>query len=111
MMAKQRTYSKYTREAANLLGKQIKLGRKQLRWTEKNLADRAGITRATLQKIEKGEMSTAIGSVFETAALVGVKLFDSERLPLSMHIEQTEDKIALLPQRIKARKKVVHDDF
>lgn len=110
-MAKQRTYSRYSREAADLLGKQIRLGRKQRQWTEKNLADRAGITRATLQKIEKGEMSTAIGLVFETAALVGVKLFESDRLAVSRQIEQTQDKIALLPQRIKPKKRTVHDDF
>ncbi|TQV74535.1 helix-turn-helix transcriptional regulator [Exilibacterium tricleocarpae] len=110
-MAKQRAYSKYAQEAAVLMGEQIKLGRKRRQWTEKNLADRAGISRATLQKIENGEMSSTIGLVFEVAALVGVKLFESEKLPLSKHIEQARDKIALLPQRIKATKKVVHDDF
>lgn len=111
MMAKQRTYSRYARQAAVLMGEQIRLGRKQRQWTEKALADRAGISRATLQKIENGEMSCAIGFVFEVAALVGVKLFESETLPLPMHIEQTRDKIALLPQRIKTRKKAVYDDF
>jgi len=61
LMVKQRTYSKYAQEAALLLGKQIKLGRKQRKWSEKNLADRIGISRATLQKIENGEMTCAIG--------------------------------------------------
>lgn len=58
-MAKQRTYSKYAQEAAVLMGEQIKLGRKQRQWSEKNLADRAGISRATLQKIENGERNSA----------------------------------------------------
>lgn len=110
-MAKQRTYSRYAQEAVALMGGQIKLGRKQRQWTEKNLADRAGISRATLQKIENGEMSSTIGLVFEVAALVGVKLFESENLSLPKQIEQVQDKVALLPQRIKATKKVVHDDF
>ncbi|NJN46794.1 MAG: helix-turn-helix transcriptional regulator [Candidatus Competibacteraceae bacterium] len=110
-MAKPRTYSKYAQEAAVLMGKQIKLGRKQRQWTEQNLADRAGISRATLQKIENGEMSCAIGLVFEVATLVGVNLFDQDKLPLAKHIEQTGDKIALLPQRIKTKTKVIHDDF
>jgi transcriptional regulator with XRE-family HTH domain len=35
-----------------LLAKQIQLGRKQRKWTEHELADRAGISRATLQKTE-----------------------------------------------------------
>lgn len=110
-MAKQRTYSQYAKEAAILMGEQIKLGRKQRQWTEQNLADRAGISRATLQKIENGEMSCAIGSVFELATLVGVKLFEPGDTPLSSHIEHTQDKVALLPQRIKAKKKAVRDDF
>ena len=110
-MTKQRTYSKYAQEAVTLLGEQIKLGRKQRKWSEKNLAERAGISRATLQKIESGEMSCAIGLAFEVAALVGVNLFEQDRLSLSRHIEQTRDKIALLPRRIKVKKKVVHDEF
>ncbi|MEE4376637.1 MAG: helix-turn-helix transcriptional regulator [Candidatus Competibacteraceae bacterium] len=110
-MAKPRTFSKYAQEAAVLMGKQIKLGRKQRQWTEKNLAERAGISRATLQQIENGEMSCAIGLVFEVATLVGVNLFDQDKLPLATHIEQTRDKIALLPQRIKTKTKVIYDDF
>ena len=110
-MAKQRTYSKYAQEAALLMGEQIKLGRKQRQWTEKNLAERAGISRATLQKIEHGEMSCAIGLVFEVATLVGVNLFEQNQRPLSRSIEQTRDKVALLPQRIQARKRTVDDDF
>ena len=110
-MAKQRVYSPYAREGVALLGEQIKLGRKQRQWTEKNLADRAGISRATLQKIEKGDMSCAVGSVFEVAALVGVVLFESDNMPLSKHIEHERNKVALLPQRIKSKKKIVRDDF
>ena len=110
-MARQRTYSRYTQEATILLGELIKLGRMQRQWTEKNLADRADISRATLQKIERGNMSCAIGLCFEVAVLVGVKLFEPEKFPLSKHIEQTQDKIALLPKRIKIAKKAVYDDF
>lgn len=110
-MTKQRTYSKHAHDAVILLGEQIKLGRKQRKWTEHNLADRAGISRATLQKIENGEMSCAIGLVFEVAALVGVNLFEQDKLPLSRHIEQTRDKIAVLPKRIQVKTKVVDDDF
>lgn len=110
-MLKNRTYSKYAQEAALLIGKQIKLGRKQKKWSEQNLADRAGISRATLQKIEKGEMSCTIGLVFEAAALVGVNLFEQDKLPLPARIEQTNDKIALLPQRIQPKTKTVDDDF
>jgi transcriptional regulator with XRE-family HTH domain len=110
-MAKERTYSRYAREAAALLAKQIQLGRKQRKWTERELAERAGISRATLQKIEKGDLSVAIGLAFEAAALVGVALFDEERRALAAHIAHTDDKLALLPSAVRQRRKPVDDDF
>jgi transcriptional regulator with XRE-family HTH domain len=110
-MAKDRTYSRYTREAAALLAGQVRLGRKRRKWTEHELAERAGISRATLQKIEKGDLSVAIGLVFEVAALVGVTLFDDERTALADHIARTEDKLALLPGSIRRRIKPIDDEF
>lgn len=106
-----RTYSRYVMEAAALLGKQIKLRRKQRKWTEHELAERAGIARATLQKIEKGDMTCAIGLVFEVAALVGVKLFDAEAASLSAHLARTDDRLSLLPKSVHNSKKGVDDDF
>jgi len=111
-MANARTYSGYTRDAATLLGKQIRLGRKQRKWTEKALAERAGISRATLQKIEKGDLSVAIGLVFEAAALVGVPLFDAGRSTLAGHIGRTEDQLALLPSAVRhPGSRALDDDF
>ncbi|MBN1905504.1 MAG: helix-turn-helix transcriptional regulator [Deltaproteobacteria bacterium] len=110
-MNNKRTYSKYAKEAALLLGNQIKLGRKKNRWSEQNLADRAGISRATLQKIEAGQMTPSIGIVFETAALVGVNLFEQDHKYLVTDIDLTQSKIALLPRRIRNKTKAVDDDF
>jgi DNA-binding XRE family transcriptional regulator len=110
-MVKQRTYSRCAQEAALLLGKQIKLGRKQRKWSENNLAERIGISRATLQKIERGEMTCAIGLVFEAAALVGVNLFEQDNQRLATSLDLTQSKIALLPKRIRKQKKAVDDDF
>ena len=110
-MAKQKTYSKYTQDAVILLGAQIKLEHKQHQWTKRNLADRAGISRATLQKLENGDLSCAIGLIFEIATLAGVNLFEQDKHPLQKNIEQTRDKIALLPQHIQVKTKVVDDDF
>jgi hypothetical protein len=47
----------------------------------------------------------------EVATLVGVNLFEYDNFPLSRQIEQTRDKVALLPKRIKSKTKVVDDDF
>lgn len=108
---KQRTYSKYAKEAALLLGQQIKLSRKGRKWSEQNLATRAGISRATLQKIEAGELSPSIGLVFEVAALVGLPLFEQESRSLTTSLELIQSKIALLPRRINDRAKGVDDEF
>lgn len=106
-----RAYSKVAQEAAILLGKQIRLNRKQRRWSEHNLAERAGISRATLQKIEQGDMGCAVGLVFEVAVLVGVPLFTSAQASLAGQIERAQDKIALLPARIVDMNRQVDDDF
>ncbi len=110
-MGKKKIHSKYAQEAASLFGEQIKLGRKQRNWSERDLSERAGISRATLQKIENGEVSCAIGSYFEVAALVGFPLFESDESPLSMQLNQTRDKIALLPKRTQGKKREIRDDF
>ena len=52
-----------------------------------------------------------MGLVFEVAVLVGVKLFEPDKLPLSKQFEQTSDKIALLPKRILEKNIEVDDDF
>jgi len=110
-MAKARVYSHYCVEASILLGKQIKLARKQRKWSEHGLAERADISRATLQKIERGELSCAIGLVFEVANLVDIKLFDSDHMPLRKHIEGVDDKIALLPKYVRKSSQVLDDNF
>lgn len=110
-MTKSRTYSRYACDAARLLGKQVRLGRKQRKWTERELAERAGIARATLQKIEKGDLSVALGIVFEVAALVGVKLFDQEPSSLTSHIARADDKLAVLPGSVRKPAKAVDDEF
>lgn len=110
-MAKQRTYSRYASEAALLMGEQIKLGRKRRRWTEQDLAARAGISRGTLQKIEKGDLGCALGLVFEVAVLAGLELFEQEGPPFSSLAEQTRDQLTLLPRRIRPATRVVDDDF
>ena len=110
-MSRKRTYSQYSIEATYLLGSQIKLARKQNKWTETDLATRAGISRATLQKIEKGDLSCAIGLVFEVATIVGCPLFESDKTSLNINIDRTLDKIALLPKSIHKSKKEIDDDF
>ncbi|MEA3362189.1 MAG: helix-turn-helix transcriptional regulator [Thermodesulfobacteriota bacterium] len=106
-----RTYSHYSRDAATLLGSLIRTTRKGRKLTTQEVADRAGISRGLLQRIEKGDLKCAIGAVFEVATIVGVKLFDADEFTMTRYIHQTEDKLALLPKSIRKTTRVVDDDF
>jgi transcriptional regulator with XRE-family HTH domain len=106
-----RIYSRYTKEATTLVGQLIRLGRTERKLTAQDLADRAGISRGMLQRIEKGDPKCEIGVVFELAVLVGVKLFDPEASSLAGYIKQAEDKLTLLPKAVRAPRKAVDDDF
>lgn len=106
-----RTYSSYTHDAVGLLGGLIRVARKERRLTAQEVADRAGISRGLVQRIEKGGLKSEIGLVFEVAAIVGVKLFDADETTLSRHVHWTEEKLSLLPKSVRKKTKVVDDDF
>jgi len=106
-----RTYSRYSREAAALLGMLIREARKERKLTAQELADRAGISRGLLQRIEKGNLKCEIGVVFEVATIVGVKLFDAGDGTMARYLSQTGEKLALLPKSVRKKSKAVHDDF
>ncbi|MEN8236772.1 MAG: helix-turn-helix transcriptional regulator [Pseudomonadota bacterium] len=108
---KARPYSRYSQQAVTVMGKMIRLERMGQKMTAKDLADRAGISRTTLQKIESGNMKCKIGIVFEVAALVGVKLFDADTGALESLQERINDKIALLPKSVRVIRRPVDDDF
>ncbi len=110
-MKRIRTYSSYTQEALILFGQLVKLGRKKRHFSEAKLAERAGISRATVQKIENGDPSVAIGLVFECAIIVGVSLFNSPETSITLEIDRLKDKLALLPKAIHSVKTQVDDDF
>ena len=106
-----RTYSRYSREAITLLGGLIRTARTEQKFTTQEVADRAGISRGLLQRIEKGYPKCEIGAVFEVATIVGVTLFDADETTLTKHLRQTEDKLALLPKSVRKKSRAVHDDF
>jgi transcriptional regulator with XRE-family HTH domain len=106
-----RTYSRYSRDAAALLGALIREARNERKLTAQELADRAGISRGLLQRIEKGNLKCEIGAVFEAATIVGVKLFDVDESTLTKYLRQTKEKLALLPKSVRKKPKAVRDDF
>lgn len=99
------------REAARLLGAQIRLGRIHRRFSQAELAQRVGVSVETMRKIERGDLSVALGSVFEAAAIAGVALFDSDPDRRRGEARRVRELLTLLPSRVDEPRGPVRDDF
>lgn len=106
-----RPYSQYNLDALRLLGQLVREGRLAKALTTTELATRAGISRALLQRIEKGDPSCSIGAVFETAAICGVVLFESGERQLAVKLANHSEKMALLPKAVRTGNREVNDGF
>lgn len=106
-----RIYSRYTNEALQLLSGFIKTARLERRLSMQNLAERAGISRDLLYRIERGDASCSVGLVFEVATLLGLTLFQSDYNGLVVKNKIVEDKLSLLPRRSGRVKIEIDDDF
>ena len=95
-----------------LLGQLVRKARIDRQMSMLNVAERAGVSRGLLRRIEAGDPGCTIGAVFEVAAIVGVRLFDAERAAISQAIESNREAMTLLPKSIRApRTEQVKDDF
>ncbi len=54
------------------MGQQIKLARLRRNYTSQEMADRTGLTRGTVSKIEAGEESVALGNYFRVLIALGL---------------------------------------
>lgn len=106
-----RPCSQYSLDALQLLGQLVREGRLAKALTTTDLATRAGVSRALLQRIEKGDPGCSIGAVFETAAICGVPLFESSERQLAVKLANHSEKMALLPKSVRTGKREVNDDF
>jgi transcriptional regulator with XRE-family HTH domain len=106
-----RPYSRYGLEAAELLGQLIHDARIERGLTVAEAAERAGISRGLVHRIENGETGCSIGAAFELAAIVGVPLFEAEPSTLTRYLETARNKLTLLPKRVRKSMMVVKDDF
>jgi DNA-binding XRE family transcriptional regulator len=109
-MAKPRTFSPMTTEAARLLGTRIQVARRERRWTLQSLAERVGVSRETMHKVERGDLTISLGTAFEAAAVLGVALFDEDRSRRSLEAGRLADRLAVLPKQVRQPVRV-DDDF
>jgi transcriptional regulator with XRE-family HTH domain len=106
-----RPYSRYSRDAVALLGQLIRRARIERKITAQQLAERSGLSRGLIQRIEKGDPGCAIGAAFEAAAIVGVRLFDADQATLSEQTSANRTMLTLLPQAVRASRVEAKDDF
>ncbi len=110
-MLRPRSYSPQAREAARLLGAQIRLARLDRRWTLEELAERVGANHNTIRKVERGDLSVGLGPAFEAAALLDVPLFAAEPERRESAAREIETRLALLPSRARRPVKEIDDAF
>lgn len=99
-------------DAAAVLGQQIKAGRVARHWTALELAERIGVDRRTVARIEAGDPAVSIGNAFNAADILGIPLFGAEdRHELARLRREGRERLALLPTRVdKPRGKGEPDD-
>lgn len=106
-----RNYSPVARDAAALLGEMIRTARIRRRMTTVELAERAGVSRGLVVRVEGGEMGASIGAAFEMAVVLGVPLFETDPARLASRLDRERALSALLPKRAFLSTAEVDDDF
>ena len=100
-----------TTDAVRVFGLHLGAARREQRRTSTEIAERAGITRVTLSRIERGDPDAAIGLYFEVAMILNVPLFGADSRELADLAARGERDLALVPQRIRASQVTVDDNF
>lgn len=110
-MTRARTLSSPARDAARILGLEIARARRQRSWTIEELAERAGVSHVTVRAVERGAVTTAIGTYLELAVIVGVPLFGATPEAYPDLAARARERLALLPARVRQRSRADDDDF
>ena len=106
-----RSYSRYAREAAELFGLMLRNARIERGITVAEVAERGGMSRGLVHRLEHGEMGSSIGATFEVAAIVGLRLFEADPATLTRHLSMARDRLTLLPRSVRTGTMKVKDDF
>jgi transcriptional regulator with XRE-family HTH domain len=100
------------RDALRTLGQEVRIARTAKRWTAAKLAEVAGVSAATVSKIENGKPAVAVGNVLNVAAVAGIRLFSyADPSDIALRSRRGEDLIGLLPRRINSRQPQSEDDL
>lgn len=107
------TLSTVPKQALSAFGKILTLARKEHVWRQCDLAERIGISRQTVSRMEAGDPNVAAGCYFAAAWLLDVPIFPgidakSTSSFLNMIFDMLKGKYS---QRIAKREKKIENDF
>ena len=106
------TTSSQTKKRLEIMGSMIKAARLELKLSQQELGSRIGVTRPTINAIEKGKPNVAIGSVFEAAYIVGLPLMGEEDPKQLNQLSQVVANILkILPSKGNTPKVKLDNDF
>lgn len=95
------------REALRDLGGVISAARRERGFTQKELADRVGVSRDTLARIEAGAAGVAIGAVLTSAWVLGLPILAFSDFAAARATSSVAEYLSLLERRLPKR---VRDD-
>lgn len=89
--------------AAKVFGNLIAQGRRDRGMTLAQLAEAIGASPRTVYSIERGEPTVGLGTYFEAASVLGIPLFSADKSELTQFLRDGRDRLALLPDRVRAK--------
>ena len=103
------------RESLKEIGGLIACARKEKQWTQEELAQRIGINRMTVGRIEKGASEVAIGWYLIAAWLLGLPILTWQAMGEGRSDTVVSDLLTklkrALPNRVRGRRKTIDNDF
>ncbi|MHA4836597.1 helix-turn-helix transcriptional regulator [Sphingopyxis sp. MSC1_008] len=110
--SKKQSYARYTLAALERLGQLIATERREQRITAQALAERIGVARTLVHRLEAGNPKVDLGVAFEACTILGIPLFEEANLgSMTMRIEEGRRRLALLPRYARPRQVELDDDF
>ena len=110
--SKKQNYARYTLAALERLGQLVAIARREQRMTAQDLADRIGVARGMIQRLEVGNPKIDIGVAFEACTILSIPLLGEEdAATMTLRSDESRKLLALLPRYARARAVELADDF
>ncbi|WP_083234303.1 helix-turn-helix transcriptional regulator [Candidatus Marithrix sp. Canyon 246] len=103
--------SKRAEIVLQVLGGMIKAGRIERNMSQANLAERVGVSRYTISLLEKGNPNVGIGTVLESAIIVGIPIMEDDVRQMTKVSQAIANLIEILPSKRVGKKVELDNDF